>query len=148
MQRLDLCNPELPDLQFVLLVTALCTSDLESLNAPPVVRETVFNRCWALLNEHPPPENKSDRVLNLMHGDETTLEALIHVIRQTFDEHGFHELTWEHPPSEPTQESTPEALIRTAAALGTSTRRYCSSSPSTWRIPLLSAAIRLTVASR
>ncbi len=44
-----------------------------------------------------------------MHGDETTLEALVHVIRQTFDEHGFGELTWEHPPSEPTQESTPEA---------------------------------------
>jgi hypothetical protein len=109
MQRLDLGNPELPDLQFVLLVTALCTSDLKTLNAPPAVREAVFNRCWALMHEHPPPEKRSERVLNLMHGDETTLEALVHVIRQTFDEHGFRELTWEHPPSEPTRDSTPEA---------------------------------------
>lgn len=109
MQRLDLCHPELPDLQFVLLVTALCTSDLETLNAPPAVRETVFNRCWALVHEHPPPKNKPDRVLDLTQRDEVTLEALIHVIRQTFEEHGFVELTWEHPPSEPTRESTPEA---------------------------------------
>ena len=109
MQRLDLCNPELPDFQFVLMVTALCTSDLETLNAPLSVRETVFNRCWALLHESPPPVNTRERVLDLMHSDETTLEALVHVIRQTFEEHGFSELTWEHPPSEPTRESTPEA---------------------------------------
>jgi len=109
MQRLDLCNPELPDLQFVLMVTALCTSDLETLNAPLFVRETVFNRCWTLLHESPPPVGKQERVLDLMHSDETTLEALVHVIRQTFEEHGFVELTWEHPPSEPTRESTPEA---------------------------------------
>ena len=51
MQQLDLCNPDLPDLQFVLMVIALCTSDLETLNAPVSVRETVFNRCWALLHE-------------------------------------------------------------------------------------------------
>ena len=109
MQRLDLCNPDLPDFQFVLMVTALCTSDLETLNAPRSVRETVFNRCWALLHESPPPVNTSEQVLDLMHCDETTLEALVHVIRQTFEEHGFSELTWEHPPSEPTRESTPEA---------------------------------------
>ena len=109
MQRLDLRNPELPDLQFVLMVTALCTSDLETLNAPNLVRETVFNRCWALLHESPPPVNTKERVLDLMHSDEITLEALVHVIRQTFEEHGFLELTWEHPPSEPTRESTPEA---------------------------------------
>jgi hypothetical protein len=109
MQRLDLCHPELPDLQFVLMVTALCTSDLETLNAPLSVREIVFNRCWALLHESPPPVNKHERVLDLMHSDEITLEALVHVIRQTFEEYGFFELTWEHPPSEPTRESTPEA---------------------------------------
>ena len=109
MQRLDLCNPELPDLQFVLMVTALCTSDLETLNAPLSVRETVFNRCWALLDESPPPANTKERVLDLTQSDELTLEALVHVIRQTFEEHGFCELTWEHPPSEPTRESTPEA---------------------------------------
>ena len=109
MQLLDLCNPELHDLQFVLMVSALCTSDLETLNAPSSVREAVFNRCWALLHESPPPTNKQERVLDLMHRDEITLEALVHVIRQTFEEHGFFELTWEHPPSEPTRESTPDA---------------------------------------
>jgi len=109
MQRLDLYHPEIPDLQFVLMVTALCTSDLETLNAPRSVREIVFNRCWALLHENSPPVNTHERVLDLMHSDEITLEALVHVIRQTFEESGFIELTWEHPPSEPTRESTPEA---------------------------------------
>lgn len=109
MQRLDLFNPELPDLQFVLMVIALCTSDLETLNAPLSVRETVFNRCWALLHESPPPVSKNERVLNLIQSDEVTLEALVHVIRQTLEERGFVELTWEHSPSEPTRESTPEA---------------------------------------
>lgn len=109
MQQLDLCNPELPDLQFVLMVTALCTSDLETLNAPFSVRETVFNRCWALMHESPPPISKQERVLDLKYSDEITLEALVHVIRQTFEEHGFLKLTWEHPPSEPTRESTSDA---------------------------------------
>lgn len=109
MQRLDLCNSGLPDLQFVLMVTALCTSDLETLNAPPSVRETVFTRCWALLHESPPPSKKEERVLDLRQSDEMTLDALVHVIRQTFEEHGILELTWEHPPSEATRESTPEA---------------------------------------
>ena len=109
MQRLDLHNPELPDLQFVLMVAALCTSDLENFNAPKSVREAVFNRCWALLHESPPPVKKTERVLNLRLGDEVTLEALIEVIRETFLVHGFTELTWDHPVSEPSQESTPEA---------------------------------------
>ncbi len=110
MQRLDLNEPGLPDLQFVLMIVALCTSDIESLNAPVSVRETVFNRCWALLHEIPPPTQKAERVLNLMSGDEVMLEALVNVIRQTFEEHGFLELTWEQPASEPSRESTPEAL--------------------------------------
>ncbi len=109
MQRLDLCHPDMPDLQFVLLVTALCTSDLESLNAPPSMREMVFNRCWALLHETAPPADKEDRVLDLRLGDGVTLEALVNVIHQTFEEHGYSELTWDHLPSEPTQKSTPEA---------------------------------------
>jgi len=109
MQRLDLINPGLPDIQFVLMVLALCTADLETMNAPPSVRETVFNRCWALMHESPPPVKTQERVLDLTLSDEITLEALVHVIRQTFDEHGFVELTWDHPPSEPTRESTPEA---------------------------------------
>ncbi len=110
MQRLDLNQPGLPDLQFVLMVGALCTSDLESLNAPASVRETVFNRCWALLHEDPPPTEKNERVLNLMLGDEVMLEALVNVIRQTFEEHGFAELTWEQLPSEPSRDSTPEVI--------------------------------------
>jgi len=109
MQRLDLSHSELPDLQFVLMVLALCTSDLQTMNAPRPVREAVFNRCWALMHESPPPVNRQERVLDLKHSDEITLEALVHVIRQTFEDHGFVELTWEHPPSEPTRESTPEA---------------------------------------
>ncbi len=110
MQRLDLHEPNLPDLQFVLMVGALCTSELESLNAPVSVRETVFNRCWALLHEDPPPREKNERVLNLMLGDEVMLEALVNVIRQTFEEHGFSDLTWEQQPSEPSRDSTPEVI--------------------------------------
>jgi hypothetical protein len=45
-----------------------------------------------------------------MLGDEVMLEALVNVIRQTFEEHSFSELTWEHPPNEPSRESTPEVL--------------------------------------
>ena len=108
MQRLDLSQPGLPDLQFVLMVAALCTSEVESFNAPISVRETVFNRCWALLHEGPAPVKKEERVLDLMSGDEVMLEALVTVIRQTFEEHGFLELTWDNPPSEPSRESTPE----------------------------------------
>ena len=108
MQRLDLRHPGMPDLQFVLMVSALCTSDLESLNAPSFVRDTVFNRCWALLHQESAPTKKKDRVLDLRLGDEVLLEALVSVIRQTFEEHGFSELIWEHPPSEPSRESTPE----------------------------------------
>ncbi len=109
MQRLDLHSTELPDLQFVLMVAALCTSDVEVFNVPRSVRDAVFNRCWALLHEGPPPENPTERVLNLRQGDEVTLEALVHVIRETFSAHGITELTWDHPVSEPSQESTPEA---------------------------------------
>ena len=110
MQRLDLRNPGLPDLQFVLMIGALCTADLESVNVPQSVRDLVFNRCWALLHADPPPEKKSERVLNLLMGDEVTIEALVHVIRNTFEEHGFLELTWDQPPTSSTRETTPEAL--------------------------------------
>ncbi len=108
MQHLDLNQPGLPDLQFVLMVVALCTSDIDSLNAPVSVRETVFNRCWSLLDESPPPTQKDKRVLNLRLGDEVMLEAMVHVIRQTFEEYGFVELIWDQKPTEPSRESTPE----------------------------------------
>ena len=93
MQRLDISQPGMPDLQFVLMVAALCTSDVESFNVPISVRETVFDRCWALLHEGPTPGKKEERVLDLMLGDEVMLEALVTVIRQTFEEHGFSEQT-------------------------------------------------------
>jgi len=35
MPELDIQHPEMPDLQFVLFVSALCTSDLENINVPP-----------------------------------------------------------------------------------------------------------------
>ena len=109
MQTLDVNNPGLPDLQFVLMVLALSTSDLENLNVPMTVRETLFNRCWALLHETPPPEKREERILDLRQGEEVTLDAMVTVIRQTFEEHGISQLTWDHPPSEPTRSSTPEA---------------------------------------
>lgn len=110
MQRLDLRHSGLPDLQFVLTVGALCTADLESLNAPPSVRDVVFDRCWALLHATPPPREKAKRVLDLRFGDDTTLEALVDIIGRTFEEYGYTELTWDEAPSAPTQQTTPEAL--------------------------------------
>lgn len=106
---LDVQDPGLPDLQFVLMVLALSTSDLDSLNVPVAVREALFNRCWALLHETPPPEKKEERVLDLRHGDEITLEAMVEVIRRTLQKERITHLTWEHPPSEPTRSTTPEA---------------------------------------
>lgn len=109
MQSLDVQNPGMPDLQFVLLVLALSTSDLHSLNLLVSVRETLFNRCWALLHETPPPAKKEERVLDLRYGDELTLEAMVQVIQRTLKEQGISQLSWDHPPSEPTRSTTPEA---------------------------------------
>jgi len=109
MQTLDLNNPGLPDLQFVLLVGALCTSEVPTLNAPEEIRRLVFERCWALLHDFPPPEDSKQRVLDLRQGDEVTLEALVEIIQRTFSEHGYGQLTWDHDPSEPTQSTSPDA---------------------------------------
>ncbi|RMH06767.1 MAG: hypothetical protein D6704_06490 [Nitrospirae bacterium] len=110
MQVLDIKEPELPDLQFVLMVAALCTSDIPSLNLPEELRRLVFDRCWSLLHNSPPPEEPAQRVLDLRFSDETTLEALVTLIRTTLTEHGYSQLTWDHPPSEPTQSTSPEAI--------------------------------------
>ena len=110
MQVLDVNNHDLPDLQFALMVLALCTSDLETLNVSDAVRRTVFDRCWALMHDTPPPERREDRVLDLRVGTEVTLEAVVAVIKSTLAEHGITQLTWDHPPSEPTLQTTPEAL--------------------------------------
>jgi hypothetical protein len=110
VQVLDLNEHGLPDLQFVLMVLALCTSDIPTLNVPEPVRQTIFHRCWALMHEEPPPERKEERVLDLRAGTEVTLEAMVAVIKSILAEHGITRLTWDHPPSEPTRQTTPEAL--------------------------------------
>ena len=55
MQTLDVHRPGMPDLQFALLVTALCTSRLIALNIPDTVRTRIFDRCWVLIHDNPPP---------------------------------------------------------------------------------------------
>jgi len=110
MQRLDINHPGLPDLQFVLMVLALCSSELENLNMPDALRRSLFDRCWAMLHDDPPPAKKEDRVLDLRQGDELALQAMVELIRSTLTEHGISQLTWDHPPSEPSRPTTPEAL--------------------------------------
>ena len=110
MQTLDVENHGLPDLQFVLMVLALCTSDLPTLNVPEDVRQTIFHRCWALVQEGPPPERREECVLDLREGTDVTLDAMVEVIRSSLSAHGITQLTWDHPPSEPTRQTTPEAL--------------------------------------
>ncbi|HEX3204087.1 MAG TPA: hypothetical protein VHQ67_04995 [Nitrospiraceae bacterium] len=100
----------MPDLQFVLMVLALCTSDLKSLNVPQSVQTDIFDRCWALLHEGPPPTDPKERQLDLRPGTELTLEAMVETIRTMLSEAGINKLTWDHPPSEPTRSTTPEAL--------------------------------------
>ncbi len=119
MQTLDIHRPEMPDLQFVLLVTALCTSRLTVLNIPEALRATIFNRCWALIHENPPPRRLEDRVLDLRPWTELTVEAMIETIRAGLAEAGIRILAWDHAPSEPTRTSTPEAtaLIERLAQL-------------------------------
>jgi hypothetical protein len=110
MQTLDVRNPGMPDLQFVLMVLALCTSDLKSLNVPQSVRSEIFDRCWSLLNEGPPPADPTERRLDLRKGTELTLEAMVETIQTMLADAGVTTLTWDHPPSDPTRETTPEAL--------------------------------------
>ncbi|MGH7262083.1 MAG: hypothetical protein ACREI9_15685 [Nitrospiraceae bacterium] len=109
MPSLDVHEPGMPDLQFVLMVAALCTAELPSLNIPHPLRATIFDRCWALAHEGPPPIDPKERVLDLRGGTEVTLEALAVTIRTLLAEAGILQLTWEHPLSEPTRTSTPEA---------------------------------------
>jgi hypothetical protein len=119
MQTLDIHRPEMPDLQFVLLVTALCTSRLTALNIPETLRATIFNRCWALIHESPPPRRPEDRVLDLRPWTELTVEAMVEIIRAGLREGEIQILAWDHAPSEPTRTSTPEAkpLIERVAQL-------------------------------
>ena len=109
MPSLDVQNPGMPDLQFVLFVSALCTSNLDTLNIPAELRTAVFDRCWALMSTDPPPTSPKERVLDLREGTELTLEACVSMIRSLFAGAGITTLTWDHPVSDPTRESSPAA---------------------------------------
>ena len=109
MPSLDIQNPGMPDLQFVLFVSALCTADLTTLNVPAELRTALFDRCWALIHTDAPPTDPKERVLDLRQGTELTLEACQSTIRSLLTEAGIFVLVWDHPVSEPTCESTPAA---------------------------------------
>ena len=101
----------MPDLEFVLLVTALCTSRLTVLNIPSTLRTAMFDRCWVLIHESPPPRRMEERVLDLRPWTELTVEAMAETIRVGLTEAGIHTLAWDHAASEPRRTSTPEAQI-------------------------------------
>jgi hypothetical protein len=111
VQTLDIHRPEMPDLEFVLLVTALCTSRLTVLNIPSTLRTAMFDRCWVLIHESPPPRRMEERVLDLRPWTELTVEAMAETIRVGLTEAGIHTLAWDHAASEPRRTSTPEAQI-------------------------------------
>ena len=109
MPQLDVNNPGMPDLQFVLFVSALCTSNVENINVSQALRTDIFERCWALVNTDPPPADPKERVLDLRQGTDLTLEACLSTIRSLLAEAGIAQLVWDHPVSNPTRESTPAA---------------------------------------
>lgn len=110
MPSLDVHNPGMPDLQFVLFVSALCTADLKTINVPQELRQTIFDRCWALIHTEPPPTNSQERVLDLRGGTELTLDACAATIRSLLLDANIPTLVWDHPVSEPRMSSTPEAI--------------------------------------
>jgi hypothetical protein len=110
MQSLDVQHPGMPDLQFVLFVSALCTANLPTINVPEDLRRTIFDRCWALVRTDAPPTNPSDRALDLRNGTDLTLEACVSTIRTLLLEAGITTLIWDHPVSEPTRGSSPAAI--------------------------------------
>jgi hypothetical protein len=109
MPSLDIQNSGMPDLQFVLFVSALCTADLATCNVSPELRATIFDRCWALTHTEAPPTDPKERVLDLREGTELTLEACLSTIRSLLADVDIRTFTWDHPVSEPTHQSTPEA---------------------------------------
>ena len=110
MPSLDIEHPGMPELQFVLFVSALCTADLTTINVSKELRQTIFDRCWRLLHTEPPPTNPQERVLDLRGGTELTLEACASTIRSLLQESNISTLVWDHPVSAPSMSSTPEAL--------------------------------------
>ncbi|MBI3357367.1 MAG: hypothetical protein HY038_11465 [Nitrospirae bacterium] len=110
MQLLDVQNPGMPDLQFVLFVSALCTANLNTINVPEDLRRTIFDRCWSLIQTEAPPTNPKERVLDLRGGTDLTLEACVSTIRSLLIGANITTLVWDHPVSEPTRNSSPAAL--------------------------------------
>ncbi len=110
MPSLDVEHPGMPELQFVLFVSALCTADLTTINVSKELRQTIFDRCWRLIHTEPPPTNPQERVLDLREGTELTLEACASTIRSLLQEAHISTLVWDHPVSAPRMNSTPEAL--------------------------------------
>ena len=111
MHTLNIHRPEMPELQFVLLVTALCTSRGTALNIPDTLRSAMFDRCWVLLHDVPPPRRAEARVLGSAPWTELSVEAMAETIRAALTETGIHTLVWDHLPNEPTPSSTPQARI-------------------------------------
>lgn len=110
MQSLDVQNPGMPDLQFVLFVSALCTANLNTINVSEDLRRMIFDRCWALIHTEAPPTNPKERVLDLRGGTELTLEACVSTIRSLLIEASITTLVWDHPVSEPTRDSSPAVI--------------------------------------
>ncbi len=67
MPSLDIQNPGMPDLQFVLFVSALCTADLTACNVAPTLRTTMFDRCWALIHTEAPPTDLKELILYVLY---------------------------------------------------------------------------------
>jgi hypothetical protein len=109
MQTLDIDRPEMPDLQFVLLVAALCTSGLPQCNVPEALRVSLFVRCWTLIHESPPPTMAEERVLDLRAWTEVTLDAMLETVRSVLRTAGIRTLAWEHSLGETTRTSAPES---------------------------------------
>jgi hypothetical protein len=79
------------------------------LNISSDLRTAIFDRCWALVNTDPPPTDPKQRVLDLREGTDLTLEACVSTIRSLFTGAGVAVLTWDHPVSDPTRDSSPAA---------------------------------------
>jgi hypothetical protein len=109
MQTLEIDRPEMPDLQFVLLVAALCTSGLPQCNVPEALRASLFDRCWMLIHESPPPTKAEERVLDLRGWTEVTVAAMLETIRSVLGSSGIRTLTWEHSLGETIRTSAPES---------------------------------------
>jgi hypothetical protein len=62
-----------------------------------------------LVNTDPPPADPKQRMLDLRHGTDLTLEACVSTIRSLLTQAGIARLVWDHPVSEPTRDSSPAA---------------------------------------